>query len=255
MTAPRWWGRLAAGPGRPLTRAEVREVDRRAIEVLGLPGLVLMENAALGLTAAALELLDQLREEGGGAGPVDGEVAVVCGRGNNGGDGLALARHLALLGVAPRVALAARRDDPGARAGDAGVQLGVLERAGVVVDEVLDGAALATWLAGRAAGARLVVDALFGTGLAGPLREPGLGLVRTLDRDPRPKLACDLPSGLDCDTGRPLGAAVRARETVSFVAPKVGFEAPGADAYTGRVRVVPIGCPAAAWAHIVNEVT
>lgn len=231
-----------ARPPRALSRAEVREVDRRAIEELGLPGVVLMENAARGLTAAVDRELRAL-----GAAP-GADAVIVCGRGNNGGDGFALARHLALLGWAPRVVLAGRLAAV-PRTGDAGVNLLVLERSGHAIHEAPDGAALAALLAGWP-DARLIVDALYGTGLEGALREPGLGLVRALDADPRPKLAVDIPSGLDCDRGVPLGAAVRAARTVTFVAEKVGFAAPGARAFTGDVEVVPIGCPAAAWAHV-----
>lgn len=223
-----------ARPPRPLTRAEVREVDRRAIEDLGLPGLVLMENAGRGLTEVVARVLGR------------GVAAVVCGKGNNGGDGLVLARHLALLGRRARVVFAGRLADA-PRTGDAGVNLQVLERAGTRVHEAEDGPALAALLASWT-DVTLVVDALYGTGLASPLREPGLGLVRALDADPRPKLAVDLPSGLDCDTGRPLGAAVRAARTVTFVAEKLGFAA--AVEYTGAVDVVPIGCPPVCWDHV-----
>ncbi len=231
-----------ARPPRALSRAEVREVDRRAIEELGLPGVVLMENAARGLTAVVDR---ELRALGAARGR---DALIVCGRGNNGGDGFALARHLALLGWSPRVVLAgALAAAP--RTGDAGVNLLVLERAGQPIEEALDGPALTRLLEARPDD-RLIVDALYGTGLQGELREPGQGLVQALDQDPRPKLAVDIPSGLDCDRGVPLGAAVRAARTVTFVAEKLGFSAPGARAFTGEVEVVPIGCPAAAWSHI-----
>jgi NAD(P)H-hydrate epimerase len=230
-------------PARALSRAEVREVDRRAIELFGVPGVVLMENAGRGLFAAVDR---DLRARGA---PPGADVPIVCGGGNNGGDGFVLARHLALAGWRPRVVLAGRLAQA-SRAGDAGVNLSILERAGEPLVEAPDGPALAAAL--RAwPDALLVVDALFGTGLASELREPGLGLVRALDHDPRPKLAVDLPSGLDCDRGVPLGAAVRAARTVTFVAEKLGFAAPGARAFTGEVEVVSIGCPAGAWAHVV----
>lgn len=231
-----------ARPPRALTRAEVREVDRRAIELHGVPGVVLMENAGRGLT----EVVDrELRALGARPGA---EVPIVCGRGNNGGDGFVLARHLALLGWRPRVVYAGRLAVAD-RGGDAGVNLSILERAGEPLVEAVDGPALAAAL--RAwPDAVLVVDALFGTGLADDLREPGLGLVRALEQDPRPKLAVDVPSGLDCDRGVALGAAVRAARTVTFVGEKVGFAAAGARAFTGEVEVVSIGCPEGAWAHV-----
>lgn len=233
-------------PRRALTRDEVREVDRRAIEELGLPGLVLMENAGLGLTRAVLRELGPARTPSAGA-----RVLIACGGGNNGGDGLVLARHLQLAGHDPRVVYCgdrARAD----RRGDAGVNLTVVERAGIPLEEARDGPALAAALA-RLSPAALLVDALYGTGLAGPLREPGLGLVRALAAAGLPTLAVDIPSGLDCDTGQPVtpgGPVVRAARTVTFVAEKAGFLVSGARDYTGEVEVVAIGCPPAAWAHV-----
>lgn len=234
-----------ARPPRALTRAEVREVDRRAIEELGLPGLVLMENAGLGLTRAVLRAL----ADRSAAAPA--RVAIVCGAGNNGGDGLVLARHLQLAGHDPQVLFCgdrARAD----RRGDAGVNLTVVERAGIALTDVRDGAALRAALRGLAPVA-LLVDALYGTGLAGPLREPGLSLVGALADCGLPTLAVDIPSGLDCDTGQPVtpgGPVVRALRTVTFVAEKAGFQAAGAREYTGAVEVVPIGCPPSAWDHV-----
>jgi NAD(P)H-hydrate epimerase len=226
----------AASPRRPLTREEVRAVDRRAIDLLGIPGVVLMENAGLGLT-------DVVCEHALGLGPAAaqgslGPIGVVCGRGNNGGDGFVVARHLTLRGVRVRVAYTgsfAERDE-----GDAATMRRICEKMQLPIDEAPDGAALARVLAGWS-DVTLLVDALFGNGLAAPLREPGLGLVRALDQDPRPKVACDVPSGLDCDTGLPLGHAVRCARTATFVAEKVGFAK--ARAFTGPVTVVPIGCP------------
>jgi NAD(P)H-hydrate epimerase len=230
------------GPPRALTRAEVREVDRRAIEDLGLPGLVLMENAGRGLTEVVLAELGRRGAPARGA-----VVPIVCGRGNNGGDGLVLARHLRLAGHEPRVIFAAALLDM-PRCGDAGTNLAVLERAGEPLLEAKDGGALAAVLA-TFASAPLIVDALFGTGLDSPLREPAAALVRALDAARPPKLGVDVPSGLDCDTGRSLGAVVRCARTVTFVAEKVGFAA--ARDVTGPVDVVSIGCPASCWSHVV----
>lgn len=236
---PEW----AARPPRALSRAEVREVDRRAIEELGLAGPVLMENAGLGLARIVVE---ELRRRGAAA---PARVAIACGAGNNGGDGLVLARHLQLAGHDPRVLFCADRAQVD-RAREAGMNLTVVERAGIPLEETRDGAALRAAL--ERLGPVLLVDALYGTGLAGPLREPGLGLVQALDGAGLPVVAVDIPSGLDCDTGRPLGAAVHAVRTVSFVAEKLGFAAPGAREWTGQVEVVSIGCPPRAWAHVAS---
>lgn len=218
---------MYAQPPRPLTRAEVREVDRRAIEDLGVPGVVLMENAGRGLADAIARV-------------ARGVVTVVCGTGNNGGDGWVAARHLLLRGHAPSLILCGERAKV---TGDAATNLTVLERAGVPYAVAADGAALERLLA---VAPGWVVDALFGTGLQGELRPDGRAFVEALDACGAPVLAVDLPSGLCADTGRPLGAAVRAQHTVTFVAPKRGFAA-AAD-YVGQVEVVSIGCPAQAWA-------
>lgn len=169
--------------------------------------------------------------------------------GNNGGDGFVLARQLRLRGFVPRVAYCGERA-AAKRETDAGINLGVIERMmpEAIVD-VADGAALARVLA-EWSDAALLVDCLYGTGLDKALRADGVALVEALDAAPAPKVACDLPSGLDCDTGVPLGAVVKAVRTATFVGRKAGFDAPGAEAYTGEVTVVPIGCPAECWAHV-----
>ena len=128
-----------AMPPRALSRDEVREVDRRAIEDLGVPGIVLMENAGLGLTRVVIEELGRLA-----AGP-GSPVVIVCGRGNNGGDGLVLARHLDLRGYAPRVAYCGDRSTA-RRDGDAGINLTIVEGAGLTLEDVPDPQALAALL-------------------------------------------------------------------------------------------------------------
>jgi NAD(P)H-hydrate epimerase len=226
-------------PKRALSRAEVREVDRKSIEELGVPGCVLMENAGLGLTEVVIA---ELRRQGA---PPDAVVGVICGRGNNGGDGLVLARHLDLRGFTPRIAYCGETRNA-ARDTDAGLNLTIVERAGLSLTETPDAASLQRVLS-EWSDASLLVDALFGTGLSSELRAPGRGLVETLAAATLPILAVDTPSGLDCDLGVPLGAAVCALQTVTFVARKIGFDAPGAEAFTGPVTVVSIGCPSLAW--------
>ena len=129
--------------------------------------------------------------------------------------------------------------------GDAAINLEILERAGVAYDLAPDGDALRALLAAQRPA--WVVDALYGTGLSGALRPDGQAWVEALAAVEAAVLAVDIPSGLCADTGRPLGVAVRARRTVTFVAPKVGFAEPGAADYLGEVEVVSIGCPAVAW--------
>ncbi len=213
-------------PLRPLSRAEVRDVDRRAVEEFGMPSLVLMENAGRG---AADVLLQRT---------VDGPVGVCAGKGNNGGDGFVIARHLENRGIDVRVLLFA---DAREIAGDAAINLGILQRAGTPIFEC-PAASAAAWES-RLRSCAMLVDALLGTGMKGAVREPLAGVIDRINAAGVPVLAVDLPSGLDCDTGLPLGACVRAERTATFVARKLGFDAPGAVQFTGEVHVVDIGVP------------
>ena len=220
---------------RTMTRAQVREFDRRAIEDLGVPGVVLMENAG---RQAADEAERLLRHSGGR------RAVVVAGRGNNGGDGFVVARHLVVRGYEAAVILLA---DPADLHGDAAANFRLLESLGIDVATPGPAAAAVTEAIDRAAAkADLLADALLGTGLTGEVREPFLSAIESINAwggRGLAVLAIDIPSGLDADAGCPLGAAVRATATVTFVAAKKGFTAPGADAYTGRVVVADIGVP------------
>jgi NAD(P)H-hydrate epimerase len=212
---------------RPLSREEVRDVDRRALEELGMPGVVLMENAGRG----AAELLIQLG--------IGGRVVVCAGRGNNGGDGFVIARHLEIRGFDVRVLLFA---DSLKLEGDAATNFHILRSAGTPVFEYHTATNLETWAADLRSAA-WIVDALLGTGMQGTVREPTATVIHHINDSGVPVLAVDLPSGLDCDTGQPLGACVRAAHTATFVSRKIGFDSPGADQFTGQVHVVDIGVP------------
>jgi NAD(P)H-hydrate epimerase len=216
---------------RPLSRDEVREVDRRAIAECGMSGLVLMENAGRG----CVDLLCQL----GCRGP----VAVVCGKGNNGGDGFVVARHLDLRAIAVKVLLLASSVE---LEGDAAANLRILRHCDVPIVDlsvgpggVFDQSRLTTELAG----AEWIVDALLGTGARGAPRSPLDVVIRVLNQHSAHKLAVDLPSGLDCDTGEPAEPTIRAEHTATFVAPKLGFANPYAAEFLGQLHVVDIGAP------------
>ena len=212
-----------------MTREQVRAVDRWAIQELGLPGVVLMENAGRNSADAAGLLLADVDKP---------RVAVLAGVGNNGGDGFVLARHLFVRGLAVEVHLLAEREKI---AGDARVNLLAVETLGI---RLIDSR-------GRAAGELtkewgqydLLVDALGGTGITGELRGDLAVAVEAANATGLPILAIDVPTGLDCDTGKPLGPAIRATMTITLVARKVGFDAPGAADYTGEVVVADIGVP------------
>jgi NAD(P)H-hydrate epimerase len=211
-----------------LSRDEVRSIDTRAAKELGLPTLVLMENA--GRSAA-----EWLRTEL----PTGGRVLVLCGPGNNGGDGGVVARHLDAWGYTVNVIWFA---DPSHLSSDAAAQRTILARSGVGQAEDPNAANIGQ-LAGLIRSVHWIVDALLGTGLTRPVEGPLLTVIEALNQSGKPVLALDLPSGLDADTGTPLGVAVRARTTVTFVAPKVGFARPSARDYTGAVQTVDIGVP------------
>lgn len=215
---------------RPLSRAEVREVDRLAIEDYGVPGIVLMENAGAG----AARLLESLG--------IDGPIVIPCGKGNNGGDGFVIARHVDLAGHAVQLLLACRPDEI---RGDAAVNLAIATRSGLAI-ECLAEADQAAWER-NLSGADWIVDALLGTGAGGAPTGAVAKAIAAMNavraRGGARILAVDLPSGLDCDTGTAAGECVRADVTATFVARKLGFDAAGAAGFTGAVHVIGIGAP------------
>ncbi len=220
-------------PGRDcivMTRDEVRAFDAWAIDTLGIPGVVLMENA--GRSCAEL-----IREKFKNA--ARSKVCIFCGTGNNGGDGYVIARHLINDGFDVAVVVCG---DPGKIKGDARTNLDILERMGRRIER-LDptDADLSEQVHSFAAGAALIVDGLFGTGLRGELSVEYKRLIEVLNACDCPILAVDIPSGLDCDSGEPLGAAIKAAWTVTFVAVKKGFTSAIAARYTGEVFVASIG--------------
>jgi ADP-dependent NAD(P)H-hydrate dehydratase / NAD(P)H-hydrate epimerase len=217
---------------RVLTAAAMREADERAIRQLGVPSLVLMENAAIGVVDALGERF-----------PKAESVAIFCGPGNNGGDGLAVARHLVVRGYQPAVWLV--RGDKRLSA-DAASQLEICRGLGIEVAEAGDGTELSAALA-ASFGAELIVDALFGTGLARPLEglfAAAVDGIATLHGHGRSVLAVDLPSGLDASSHRPPGPHARADLTVTFAALKVAHVLPPASLACGLVAVADLGLPA-----------
>jgi len=206
------------------TRAEARDYDRWCIATLGIPGVVLMENASAGCARIALTML----------GPIPRGVLVACGPGQNGGDGYAIARHLANAGHEVRIVGLGTPPD----GSDAAVMRRIAERMGMTIE-----ATGRLYSAHPRPDVSLIVDALFGTGLDRELPPEALSLVDAINASEIPVLSVDLPSGLDADTGLPRPRAVRATVTATMVAPKVGMLAPGASAFTGRIETVPIGGP------------
>jgi len=232
-----------------LNREQSRAVDRIAIEQFGISSRVLMENAGRG----CVDVLERL----GIAGP----VVILCGKGNNAGDGFVIARHLAIRGHNCRAILLC---DPNEFTGDAAANFAILEHCnvssidlsqasvapvaptGVAQRQEASSAAaneLHTQLTHHAASAAWLIDALLGTGARGEPRPPFDTAIDWMNAHPAKKLAVDIPSGLDCDTGRPAAHTIRADHTCTFATMKLGFTQPIAAIYTGQVDVCDIGLP------------
>ena len=208
-----------------VTTAQMREADRRCIEDLGIPGAVLMNNAG----AAVWRVVDELSP--------GGSVGIVCGKGNNGGDGFVVARLALLAGRDICVALLA---DPETVSGDAALFMNAFLRCGGAIqvantpDEAED--AMKTL-----AGYDVLVDAILGTGIRGEVQGNAR---KAIDSWPdKGTIAVDIPSGLDSDTGAVCGAAVHAHTTVTFQFAKQGLLKSEATPYVGRLVVADIGIP------------
>lgn len=208
-----------------LTRQQVREIDRLAVERYHIPGEVLMENAAIAAANIATGMISSKDR---------GEILVLCGGGNNGGDGLAIARHLHNRQFAVKIFLTA---DPEKYINEAKTNWQIVQAMGLPISRPqLEAIARERPI--------LIVDAIFGTGLTQPPRDPFAQIAAAVQKIGAPVLAIDIPSGLDCDTGFPLGSAcIKATRTITFAAEKAGFANPKSREYLGEVSVGDIGCP------------
>jgi NAD(P)H-hydrate epimerase len=205
----------------PLFDAEgTRAIDRWAIEEMGVPSLELMEAAGRAVAETVGEL------------SLDGPVRVLCGKGNNGGDGLVAARYLAEAGFEVEALLLWPAEE---LSEDAAANLERFDA------EHIDGD-----LTPRLADSGAVVDAIFGTGFAGEPRDPALAAIAAINTCGAPVVACDIASGVDAANGEVAGAAVEADFTVSFHAAKLGHRIAPGKWHTGELRVAPIGIPAGA---------
>lgn len=208
-----------------LTAAQMRDVDRRTVE-LGISSIILMENAAHRVVEYLEETYRRLKEH---------RIVVFCGKGNNGGDGMAVARqlHTRIRPVSLHVILAS---DPGELLGDAAENYLMLRAVGCPVESELRPEMQA---------ATLIIDALLGTGLKGPASGKVLEFIQQINNGfPSAEVvAVDVPSGIDSDSGTVPGEAVRASHSVTFTAPKLCHILPPASEYAGKLRVAPIGTP------------
>jgi NAD(P)H-hydrate epimerase len=217
-----------------LTRVQSRELDRRATAEYGIPSIVLMENAGRG----CIDVLERLG--------IDGRVVILCGKGNNAGDGFVIARHLNIRGYECRLLMLC---PPEALRDDAATNFAILRRSGSQVIDLSTGSSpaadLTKQLDEHASGAAWLIDAMLGTGAIGEPRPPFDAAIDWINRRPATTraLAVDVPSGLNCDTGQPAAHTVRADHTCTFAAMKVGFTQPAAKPYLGTVYVCDIGVP------------
>ena len=217
---------------RVVTAAEMRQIDQDTIEGIGIPGIVLMETAG----SAIVRAIEQHY-------PTCKRIGILAGKGNNGGDGIVIARQLAHIGYDVYLFLVS---PPESFTGEAAVNLQIAKNLKLRIEEILTDATRETKESvslNHIIRCELLVDAIFGTGLRGEVREPIAPLINTINNLPIPILSVDLPSGLDADTGNPLGTCVQADRTVTIGLPKRGLLVhPGAE-FAGKLEVVDIGFP------------
>ncbi len=211
----------------PISRAAVRDVDRRAIAEYGVSGLVLMENAGRGCVDVLCSL------------GCHGPVVIVCGKGNNAGDGFVIARHLDIRRIPVTLILLGSPDE---LRGDTAANYQIITRSQLPMID-LSQRFDATQFTGELNRAEWIIDALLGTGATSSPRPPMDEAIRLMNAASAKRLAIDLPSGLDCDTGQPADPTFRADHTCTFVAPKIGFANSAAAPYLGQIHVVDIGAP------------
>jgi len=213
---------------KPASRDQIRQIDDIAIHTYEMPGIALMENAGAGAARTLVGRFPDIRK-----------ALIVCGKGNNGGDGFVVARHLAYEGRDVRIALLC---EPRELRGDAATNSNIVNNMTLPLSVVTGDQAVEEVLS-SVPPETLIVDAILGTGLSGEVRGLSRRAIELINAADSPVFAVDIPSGLDADTGKPLGCAVRANATATFGLSKLGFDAPGARDYTGQVFVIDIGWP------------
>ena len=219
-----------------VTAKEMRELDRLTIEKYGVPSLTLMERAGEGVFDALLERFPKATKKG---------VLVVAGRGNNGGDGLVVARYLKKKRIPCEVILLARKEN---LSHDAGANLRAYLRAKGKISEGEETAL--SHLTKKFKDYGVLVDAIFGTGLSKAVQGLYADAIEAMNASGLPIVAVDMPSGLDTDSGRPLGIAVQAETTVTFGYPKLGQVVHPETPYVGELAVVDIGIDSKAVAEV-----
>ena len=201
------------------SRDALQAIDRDAVELFGVPSIVLMENAAIG----AAKLIQAHCKD------TISTMTVVCGGGNNGGDGYGTARHLRNFGYDINILQLAKPNTT-----DTAINEHIALHMNIPITQ---------WTTGAICGDSLIIDAIFGTGLNRTVTGDYAEAINEINTSDSRCISLDIPSGLDCDDGIPQGCCVQAAETISFVGLKLGFKKEGASRFTGNVSVVDIGCP------------
>lgn len=222
---PVFWGKVM----KVCNQSQIQAIDKRSIEEFGIPSLILMENAGTMSALKLIELFPQIK---------DLIVAIFVGKGNNGGDGLVIARHLSNQGIDVRVYLIGEKPAKG----DALINLEIIQRLGLKIIHIDYSLTLQKELSSILE-ADILIDALLGTGASGEIKGIISEIIELLNSTDQPVISIDIPSGLDCDTGRPLGVCVQADYTFTLGLPKIGLLIyPGVE-FVGQIILLDIGIP------------
>jgi len=204
-----------------VTNSFMRQIDKFTIEKIGIPGVVLMENAGRSVSEQSIKFLSAKRKA---------NVIIFCGGGNNGGDGFVTARHLVNSGIKLTIVLTKPYN---AYTGDALINLNIIRKMNIPIVKKTK----------NLRGYDLIIDALLGTGAKGEIREPYKNIIEQINDSNKPVISVDIPSGLNGDTGDACGAAVKANITVTMGCPKKGMLKRKARKYVGKLAVADIGFP------------
>lgn len=215
-----------------VTSSQMRNIDKKTIEGIGIPGLELMEKAGIGVALAVKEMLGDVKNK---------KVVIFCGRGNNGGDGFVVGRYLSEWGANVQFYLTCKKEEV---TGDAKTNLKKADKMGLPINEVLKKDEIPSKIE-----ADLIVDALFGTGFSGEITGFTKDIVEMINSSGIRVISVDIPAGLHADTGQFTGPCIKAERTVTMVLPKIGhFFFPGKE-MSGKVSVIDIGVPN----HVIEE--
>lgn len=215
---------------RRITAKQMNKIDRQTHDVYGIPTIILMENAGSAVARAALEMVPRK------AHPV---ASIFCGKGNNGGDGFVAARHLINKGWKSHVYLLGK---VGQLTGDARTNFNILTKMGQKIREIISLKPLKK-IGSSLTKVDLIIDAIFGIGLNGLVREPQKSIILLLNSTKKPILSVDVPSGLDATTGKIHGVCIQAARTVTFALPKHGFFKGQGPEFIGQLSTADIGIP------------